>query len=234
MSNYELTGPARDRLDREDAEAFRRLPNTLQTLARQGDIGAVARLLAIFEETGGGGKSNSYLAGRRALAMELADRGLLTRDKLATELLLLLPESFVKFYEDLFHKAYTGAGGESAMHGRSGGLEKAKGQRGMTLGSEVGLQAKPGGKRWKNTSGMGVRSERAARVKDQVDQGLQALAREARDALAPSSDGENGGQGRSRKCTGEKCGRFLKSGWRFCPNCGTPAGRDTQESRRAG
>jgi len=123
------------------------------------------------------------MAGYRAHAYELIESGGLPESRLGLEILFLLPGDFVDFYSSLFYRALRVDDG-SVMHGRSGGLEKAKGTGGsMVLGSQVGAQAKGGGKRWKNTP-IAVGDERALKVKDKIDQGLRGLMHEARSDLA--------------------------------------------------
>lgn len=187
---------------------------------------------------GGVGKAGSYLEGRRSLAYELYDRGLLNEQRLALEILFLLPEGFLNFYQELFHRALRGGGQESVMHGRSGGLEKAKGQRGMTLGSEVGTQASGSGKKYKNTP-MLIGSEKALRVKGRVDAGLIDLVRSARDELERLRiQAENGAEGRTQGPSGKlapaacaNCHRYTSAAWLFCPTCGTALDMRAKESR---
>lgn len=179
----------------------------------------------------------AYLAGRRAMAYELLQSGGLAEAKLGTEILFLLPDSFVEFYGSLFHQALR-VGDSSVMHGRSGGLEKAKGQTGMALGSDTQLQAQGSGKKYKNTP-MAIGSERALKVKERIDQGLRELVLDAKRSMSRSRmDNTSGGSGNfagQKQCRGaymipaglpgsgeaKKCRRFLKDDWDFCPTCGT-------------
>lgn len=234
-------------------------------------IGGVAKAMAkAREDTEAPGAhrgfSNAYQAGRRSLAYELAESGLLSSGRLGLEILFLLPDEFVTFYSELFHKALT-VRDDSVMHGRSGGVEKAKGRQGMQLGDGSkkgegrGPQASSTGKKWLNLP-MSVGDMTALRAKDAMDRGLQDLTRDARRYLAEEQarkkevDGVQGtaAQGTreeqksgtrrdmeskapseqtsknptipgrrtsSVRCSGSKCGRFMKVGWTFCPECGT-------------
>lgn len=199
------------------------------------------------------GSTEAFQAGRRSLAYELIESGMLSPGRLGLEILYLLPDDFVQFYQDLFHQALQ-VKDDSVMHGRSGGLEKASGRQGMQLGSkDRGPQAGSSGKRWKNTP-MAVGNESALRAKMAMDKGLQDLVRnaklylnaerEARDQAHSEKLSKSGSQGpgglskadQSRsaesrvtgkggmRCAGAKCGRFLKAGWTFCPECGTRTG----------
>lgn len=196
------------------------------------------------------GSTEAFQAGRRSLAYELIESGGLQSSRLGLEILYLLPDDFVQFYQDLFHQALQ-VKDDSVMHGRSGGLEKASGRQGMQLGSkDRGPQAGSSGKRWKNTP-MAVGNESALRAKTAMDKGLQDLVRDAKRYLASEraraqvrdqahseklgksverqgpgavskadQTGRANGKGGVR-CAGAKCGRFLKAGWSFCPECGT-------------
>lgn len=190
--------------------------------------------------------TEAFQAGRRSLAYELVESGMLSPGRLGLEILYLLPDDFVQFYQDLFHQALQ-VKDDSVMHGRSGGLEKAGGRQGMQLGSkDRGPQAGSSGKRWKNTP-MAVGNETALRAKESMDKGLQDLVRNAKVYMAgerardQAHSGKLGGQAGSQgpggvgkadqtgrangkggmRCNGAKCGRFLKAGWTFCPECGT-------------
>ena len=152
-------------------------------------IAARERELRGISEAAGGrggqvglrGASEAFQAGRRSMAYELVESGGLAESRLGLEILYLLPDDFVVFYEQLFHKAL-GVGDNSVMHGRSGGLEKASGRTSMQLGTEDrGPQAQSSGKRWKKTA-MIVTDDGALRIKEGVDQGLRDLAKDARSA----------------------------------------------------
>jgi hypothetical protein len=201
------------------------------------------------------GSTEAFQAGRRSLAYELIESGMLSPGRLGLEILYLLPDDFVQFYQDLFHQALQ-VKDDSVMHGRSGGLEKAGGRQGMQLGSQDrGPQAGTSGKRWKNTP-MAVGNETALKAKQAMDKGLQDLVRDAKRYLTSERDRKTESRTRrsnesrpnvqgpggvvkavqasdtrkpkvaagSNRCAGAKCGRFLKAGWTFCPECGTRTG----------
>lgn len=182
----------------------------------------------------GGQKSGDpYLQGRRDALRELMESGGLPESQLGLEVLFLLPDSFVKFYQDLFHRALIGAG-SSAISGRGGGIDKARGNTGMVLGSDTRLQSQGTGKRWKNPSN-NLGSDTAMKVKERIDRELEALVHDGTDALKKKATGPTGGKsgdtpihsqcrGTVEGRNGERkgCGKFLKRGWKFCPACGTP------------
>lgn len=215
----------------------------IKAMAEAGEAGGEANTPGRYR-----GSTEAFQAGRRSLAYELVESGMLSPGRLGLEILYLLPDDFVQFYQDLFHQALQ-VKDDSVMHGRSGGLEKASGRQGMQLGSkDRGPQAGSSGKRWKNTP-MAVGNETALRAKESMDKGLQDLVRNAklymnaeRERAAQARDqalstkpsrgqgpvgvgkaiqtGRANGKGGMR-CAGAKCGRFLKAGWTFCPECGT-------------
>ena len=201
----------------------------------------------------------AYLAGRRSMAYELLQSGGLDSGKLGTEILFLLPDQFVEFYASVFHQALR-VGDSSVMHGRSGGVDKAKGRTGMATEHDekgrsrgMGAQAGGSGKKYKNTP-MAVGSERALKAKEKLDQGLVELVQDTRRMLAKSRAREAlGGSGElpgQRQCTGfrrtwiqnddglnkdglegpPKCRQFLKETWRYCPSCGTRVKSSTEQS----
>lgn len=202
----------------------------------------------------GQGFSQEYMNGRRSVWYELMDRGLLNSQKLSTEILFLLPDAFIDFYTTLFHQALS-TGDSSVMHGKSGGVDKAKGEQGMVTGSDTKLQAQGGGgKRFKNPV-MVVKNERAMDAKRMVDKELLRIMGEAGDMLRRARLRDNASLGGGRetqgpsaldnqasplRCLGYKrtwvdrgdgvrprCGLFLKGTWKYCPTCGT-AVADTQ------
>lgn len=180
------------------------------------------------------GDADAFWVGYRTHAFELVESGGLPESRVGLEVLYMLPANFINFYADLFGRALRVDDG-SVMHGRSGGLEKAKGAGGMVLGSEVGNQAKGGGKRWKNTP-MAVGNEDALKAKEMVDAGLQGLMRDYQLQLSAGSGGKAGGPPKTTQCTGtlegqvglngqvKKCRAFLRPQWKYCPVCGTARG----------
>jgi hypothetical protein len=219
--------------------------------ANQGSTKALAEM-GIDELVGlrGGNRTSEFMNGRRSLAYELHDQGLLSSQKLANEVLFLLPDGFVTFYEALFHQSLM-TGDSSVMHGRSGGLGKAPGAQGIVTGSEVSNQAKGSGKRWKNPA-YTIGNEQTFEVKVWIDKELARIVRDGVSMLKRVRDkadierqtalnGTNGisgtdgpGIGGPIRCPGlraewvdrgdgsvrPKCGLFLKANWRFCPTCG--------------
>jgi hypothetical protein len=181
-----------------------------------------------------GDRDNAYLAGRRSMATDIADAAGGVGPRVANEILYLLPDSFVLFYERLFHLAMKGGDLSSPLGGmakRQGGLEKAKGLEGMALGSAARLQAMSSGKRWRDAgASSGVNSDIGLKVKQSLDKGLEDLVRDAAAVLKAEADARESGQGDDsftnefvglpRRCGGFKCGKFMKAGWRFCPTCG--------------
>lgn len=178
----------------------------------------------------------AFLAGRRSMAYELRQSGGLAESQLGLEILYLLPDWFVEFYQRLFHEALQVK--DSSVMGAQGksGLDKARGTTGTVLGSDTQLQASGSGKRWKNPA-YTIGSERAFRAKERLDAELVQLVKNTRrwmDAQKPTSRGgiEGGGP---RQCTGtirrvagevglrdKACRMFLKLEWDYCPRCGTP------------
>jgi hypothetical protein len=124
----------------------------------------------------GGSRINAYLAGRRSMVWELRESGGMPRGMSGVEVMYLLPDEFVLFYEDLYCRALgVGMGSPAgAASRRDGGVEKAKGTTGTVLGSESRAQAQGGGKRYRD-SPMVVKNEKMLAVKGYVDQGLMDL-----------------------------------------------------------
>ena len=205
------------------------------------------------------GRTSEFMQGRRSMAYELTDRGLLQSQKLAMEVLYLLPDGFIQFYEALFHRALM-VKDNSAMGGKGGGVEKARGRTSMQLGqTERGPQAAGSGKRWKNPA-FTIGDEAAFEVKAWLDRELGTLARKASQRFrdqgalaklsAPNSGSDGGALGAHEvrpgapiRCPGlraewidrgdgtprPKCGLFLKAEYRFCPTCGTRVVKVTGE-----
>lgn len=176
--------------------------------------------------------TSEYLQGRRDALRELHESGGVAEMQLGLEVLYLLPDSFVTFYQDLFHKALTGANG-AAVSGKGGGIEKSTGRKttGIVLGSETNLQVAGTGKRYKNPTTM-IGSEKYLQVKAGVDKELMDLVGIGLTRLSQlNQPDQNRGTGVARQCQGsyegrnqevKRCGRFVRKGWKFCPACGTP------------
>lgn len=169
--------------------------------------------------------ADPYYRGRRDALRELAESGGLPSAQLGLEILYLLPDDFVKGYQEIFHAAMQGGRGE-AISGRGGGIEKSGGAKGIVLGSEVGAQASGTGKRWRSRTSEGVGSEKALDVKQSVDTELRLIMDQAQRALRSKADkgklpAQCRGSLEGRNGVMKKCRRFLRPGWNYCPSCGT-------------
>jgi len=177
-----------------------------------------------------GSREQAFFAGRRSMAYELRESGGLSSGRLGLEILYLLPDDFVQFYGSLFHRALS-IGDSSVMHGRSGGVERAKGRTGTQLGeNDRGGQASGSGKKFKNTPMM-IGNEDMLKLKQRLDGRLVQLQREFAEYMGIGLQGPNGSAGQSGasrlggpglqgQCTNEACRRFVKKDWKFCPGCG--------------
>lgn len=216
--------------DNQGSGASANTPGEAEAVEREEAEALEARLRKLAKAARGSGDSDAFWVGYRTHAFELVESGGLPESRVGLEVLFMLPSSFVNFYSDLFGRALRVDDG-SVMHGRSGGLEKAAGAKGMMLGSEVGTQAKGGGKKWKNTP-MAIGNEQALKVKEKVDAGLQALIQDCQPNLTKGP-----GAVEALQCTGtlagqvglngevKKCRQFLKASWKYCPACGTARGQ---------
>lgn len=169
------------------------------------------------------GTRDPYLLGRRDALRELVSSGGVGIESVGTQVLYMLPDTFIRFYEQLFTTALRVDGG--AVSGR-GGIGKAKGASGTVLGSEVGAQAKGGGKKWKEPKQV-IGSETALKLKGHIDRELTRMAFDGTQELTRGRRGE--GSGKSKRCSGKiskydgtngECGMFLSPKWKFCPRCG--------------
>jgi hypothetical protein len=168
-----------------------------------------------------GNKEIAFFAGRRSMAYEMRESGGLPQSQLGLEILFLLPDEFVQFYSELFHRALK-VDDASVMHGRSGGVEKAKGnQDGVVLGSENRLQAS-GGKKYKNAP-MSLGSERHYKLKESIDRELLKLMSDAQSVLLGLQREASGelSRGKIVQCSTATCRGFMKRDWAFCPRCGS-------------
>jgi hypothetical protein len=156
---------------------------------------------------GGGGENKLRLRLAEVLSSAGVDEG-----RVALEVLYLLPQEFVRGYTDLFHRALRA--GDEGMGGRN----DAKAELGRSLGRE-----KAGGKTPKKAGGRGpfaVRDEKALGEKQRIDRQLRKLARSMRDGGAAGT-----GKEQVSRCgedsDKEGCGKWVESGWNWCPYCGT-------------
>ena len=214
-----MTQHEEDALDRKISEVQGEITR-LETIRRE--VEALGRR---------GNKEQAFFAGRRSALYELRESGGLVSSRLGTEILFLLPDDFVQVYGALFHRALD-TGDSSVMHGRSGGLEKAKGRTGMQLGSDDrGGQAGATGKRFKERR-IPIGSEKMLRLKEGIDRELLRLTHAVKDAMAEAGgEADIGHQApketsqasvpHTKQCSNGSCRGFLKASWRHCPMCGT-------------
>lgn len=134
----------------------------------------------------------------------------------AREVLYLLPDTFLTYYQALFHGALkTGIGGVGARDEAQSEVGKAAGSntKGRTLGTrltiadrhgnevtpEVGMQKALGRKKKSSSAyssaGFGIHSERLLAEKDRIDRALRKLARQMRNTLE-DSQGASGSLGK--------------------------------------
>lgn len=183
--------------------------------------------------------SDPYLRGRRDALSELRASGGVARSVLALQVLFCLPDDFIKAYEQLFDTATSGQIG--SVSGKGVEMDKGSGRasgkkNGIVLGSESGLQAQGGGKKWRPPTNL-LGSDKALKLKTAVDKELadvgvrifRELAAIGKSSSASSEDNRADGVGTRRgfnpKCRGAGCGRFLKVEYRYCPACGTEVRR---------
>lgn len=223
-----MTGKGEGSGGHQGSGASSNTPGEAEAVEREEAEAVEARVRKLARAARGSGDSDAFWVGYRTHAFEMVESGGLPESRVGLEVLFMLPSAFVNFYSDLFGRALRVDDG-SVMHGRSGGLEKAKGEGGMVTGSSTKLQAGGGGKKWKNTP-MAIGNEQALKVKEKVDAGLQALMKDCQPDLASGSTGAiqcsgtlAGVAGVDLGLNGEarKCRQFLKGSWKFCPGCGT-------------
>jgi len=180
--------------------------------------------------------SDPYLRGKRDMLTEITNKlqgktsgyAGMDRGRVGVELIYCLPDRFVASYELIFNTALTGQ--LSAVSGTGIERDKSAGRatgkaNGIVLGSESGLQAQGGGKKWRPSHTF-LGPDDALAIKAAVDKALDDLSlridREMEDMANRRKDGEKGKLKRGgRKCSGSRCGRFMQPEWRFCPGCGT-------------
>lgn len=158
----------------------------------------------------------AYRRGRDDMIKELRNRGTLNSQRLATEILFLLPEAFTTAYERLFWRAFKDENGlPQTKEGESkGDVGRAKGRKstGIVLGSETNLQVSGSGKRFRQL-GLVIGNEAALGRKVWVDQKLEGLVEDIERSLRGESL-------RTRQCGGHGCRRMMDWKWRYCPSCG--------------
>lgn len=145
---------------------------------------------------------------RARLAEVLSSAGL-NADRVALEVLYMLPAEFVRGYTDLFHRALTtGEEGRGSRDDQKAELGKARGK-----GAKAGKKATRGA--------FFIRSEKALGEKERIDRALRKLARQMRDAGNAATGKETVlrcGEGVEQTEAG--CGRWVENTWRYCPHCG--------------
>jgi hypothetical protein len=167
---------------------------------------------------------------RRRVADHLARAGVHERS-VATEVLYLLPDTFVQAYMKLFERAL--GLGEGSSLGRGAGDEgqiKAK-VKSSDVGKKVGAVGKGRGKRY-HAGVWVVKDEKAFEVKRRIDKRLRRLVAEIERLMRGDLEGltmKCGEYVEVRTGEGEKvrellrgsgCGRFVEPEWDFCAGCG--------------
>lgn len=142
---------------------------------------------------------------RRRLAEVLSSAGV-NANRVALEVLFMLPAEFVRGYSDLFHRALNTT--EDGMGSRND--SKAE------LGKATGSGARSG----KGSRGVFlVRDDKAMGEKERVDRTLRKLARSMRDGGGAGTGKETVARcGEGVEKAG--CGKWVEAGWKFCPYCG--------------
>lgn len=153
---------------------------------------------------------------RRRLAGVMASAGLSSRS-VAAEILFLLPEPFIRAYEELYNEAWGIAAG-----GRGDG---GKGKNGTVEAAGVGGRSGRIKDRPTEKLSLQVKSKRALEVKKRVDKKLRLLVGEM-----GLDDGEKDGEGgNGRKVKGCRvCGLFTGIGWNYCARCGAKLSLDPE------
>lgn len=153
---------------------------------------------------------------RRRIAEALRNDGQ-SRYKIGLEILLLLPNDFVRNYEQLFHKALM-VGDEGSRTGKMG---DESGKTSVSApGNKAGVMAvgAGGGAKRYRTYGF-VANEQALELKQTVDRKLRVLSRDMDDFLTRKSEAELKNEAvLATTCGG--CRQFVESSWKFCPQCG--------------
>lgn len=184
---------------------------------------------------------------RMRLAEWLSSAGV-NENRIAVEVLYLLPPAFVSEYTNLFHAALNlgndGHGEQDAEQIRVGKVAghntPGSGGRGGSRidsgrNSEIGSLPGGAGTKGRRRGIFAVRDDARLAEKDRVDRSLRKLARGmatgvevegSRCGWRMNSEGKSvRGKGRGKK-TGVKggqeigCGKYLENGWKYCPWCG--------------
>jgi hypothetical protein len=170
----------------------------------------------------GSARNNNHSVEDRArsrLAQLAANAGL-SEGTVATEVLLLLPDTFVKVYTDLYFRALKLDGGTGGGIGQGDeGKVKAKIKSGTsrTRIAHAG-GAKGTGKRYRNA--WTVKDEGALKVKQGADRKLRGVARWIRGELEELREVGGDGYLKMMRCPNPGCKRFVESEWTYCAGCG--------------
>jgi hypothetical protein len=139
----------------------------------------------------------------RRLAEVMSSAGV-NFNRVAIEILYMLPPVFVEAYGETFTRALGSAD--------SGAQARGKGQERTADLARAKVKKTGGqGKRYKQI--YVIKDERALETKLKADKRLRALARDMRLMLKGEEDA-----GSKARCGG--CSGFVSSDWRFCPACG--------------
>lgn len=129
------------------------------------------------------------------------------------ELLRHLPKGFVEAYERACDEAYArerteGVGDASVIRGLENRVSRTS--SGQTVGAVPAARRGQGRRSGLNTRSVLKGSERALRVKRDVDKKLRRLARDIVEELAGLSSAKT-----TNRC--KHCGRVGDESWRYCP-----------------
>jgi hypothetical protein len=157
---------------------------------------------------------------------ELSASGGLAQNRIALEMLYLLPQVFIEQYTTLFFEALREDAKGTDLEARAGEMTskvrktkiKVSDRRRNEAGELEGAVARgaqgEGTKRYRNA--WVIRNEKALKLKTDIDRKLRLLSVEIATGLKPEGRVEG-----TRRCQGAGCGRYLKNEWRYCPSCGS-------------
>lgn len=141
----------------------------------------------------------------------------LSSNRAALELLYLMPQDFLRLYEELFERALKLDGSSAAGALKDAAvLGKAAGSNSRTTGRKTQLGS-GGGKKYKIY--WLVKDDGALSLKHVLDKKLRRLAREVRNDLDDLKTMDDGGEVKG-KCRCGRCGMLMAKDWNFCPGCG--------------
>lgn len=216
-----------------------------------------SRTAGVLRQTAGG--SGPARGVDRNVLAEVLSNGGLGIHRVATEVLYMLPDAFVREYTGLFHAALNA--GEDGMGlrddaktelGRVSGKntpgkktgDRIKAVEGAPEAKENTVEITLKGTKSKSRGAFAIRDEKALAEKDRIDRVLRKLARQIKNEMDETKDGNGGevlrcGQGINGKRVTVRverrdsrgaivgrvdkpggCWKFLEAGWRYCPYCG--------------